>query len=349
MLLTQDHAPFPANLALINSSVCDMQELLEVDIAAQLTAMAEIAQADASIMDWLRNGQFENWRQTLPSRELGNLLESFLDTYGHRCAGESDVCNARWLTDPTPVFQGIMACAKEQPKELICMPAAQNIQKLEDAAGAKQRKAVQSLLTTIHLAAKLQSRALNAVAYILAGTRNWALAAAREAMVDDRLHEIDEVFFFELEEMKEMMTGEWNLSSMDEIRETLERRRSEHPGTSSAYAAEILIGDRPIESIAGGLPGTSGHVNGPLRRWQLPQPHICNGAVVGVGRLDSGWSLVLPIVRGIVTAQGTPLDPIVAAARIWHTPTILAIGSSYDGLVEGAQTTLDVEKLLVDQ
>ena len=111
----------------------------------------------------------------------------------------------------------------------------------------------------------------------------------------------------------------------------------------------MLIGDAEFKSVPGGLPGTTGHVTGPLRRWQLPQPHICNGAVVGVRQLDSGWSLVLPIARGFVTASGTPLDAIVAAARIWHTPTILAIGARYDGLVDGAQTTLDVEQLLVDQ
>ena len=58
---------------------------------------------------------------------------------------------------------------------------------------------------------------------------------------------------------------------------------------------------------------------------------------------------MLPVAKGIITATGTPLDPIVAAARIWHTPIILNLRDQYDALVEGAQTTVDAEHLIVDQ
>ena len=88
----------------------------------------------------------------------------------------------------------------------------------------------------------------------------------------------------------------------------------------AATPSDLLIGDVEAQAVQAGLPGTTGQVTGPLRRWRSPEPQNGNGAIVGVDQLDSGWALLLPIAQGLVTAVGTPMDPVVAAARIWHTP-----------------------------
>jgi len=117
------------------------------------------------------------------------------------------------------------------------------VQPLLDAVEAGRRKDVEQLVPRIHHLLTLQSRALHSFAYALAGTRLWALAAAKEAMLDQRLRTVDEVFFFALEEMKEMMTGEWNISSKSEIHATCARRRAEFDGNLHASAPDVLVGE----------------------------------------------------------------------------------------------------------
>ncbi len=48
------------------------------------------------------------------------------------------------------------------------------------------------------------------LARVVTATRHWLHAAAGEALEDGRLREADEIFLLELEEVKQMMTGEWS-------------------------------------------------------------------------------------------------------------------------------------------
>ena len=347
--LTQARLPYPANLFTINNAVCDVDGLVENAMATALVKMAQLVGTDAATVDWLRQPDLHNWREELPHAGLRAAMNEFLNIYGHRCADEGELSTPRWFEDPTPVLRGVLACLQKTPKHIAVMPSAQNVAKVLDAVGEKQKADAQTLLQTIRDLLWAQSHALDAVAFFLAGTRQWALAAGQEALRDARLAGLDDVFHFELEEIKQMMTGEWNISSQAEIRATAIQRREEFLQLNSIPPADLLLGDEEVTSTTVGLPGTAGQVTGPLRRWDVPQPHICNGAVVGVNHLDSGWSLLLPIARGLITATGTPLDPVVAAARQWHTPTILDLGAQYSDLIEGAETTVDVEQVLVDQ
>jgi hypothetical protein len=347
--LTQEFAPYPDNLALINNTLRDVDGLVENQMAEQMLAMAELVQPDSSTLTWLKQGQFDEWQTALSSKDVADALNAFLEAHGHRSADEGEMRNPRWGEDPTPVLKGILACTKHSAKHSVKVQATQCLEKLVEVTGDKHRKQVSDLVGKIRQAMTLQSQALNATAYIFAGTRQWALAAADEAAADGRLVEPSDIFSFELEEIKQMMTGEWNVSDIETIHATALQRDAAYADECLYRPADVLIGDAQAFPVGNGLPGTAGEATGPLRRWDTLEPHVCNGAIVGVEQLSSGWSIVLPVAKGIITATGTPLDPIVAAARIWHTPIILNLRENYDSLVEGAQTTVDAEHLIVDQ
>ena len=62
-------------------------------------------------------------------------------------------------------------------------------------------------------------------------------------MIDQRLLQLDDVFFFELEEMKRMMTGEWNVSDQQEIQATCARRKAAVGQWQQVAPSTLLIGD----------------------------------------------------------------------------------------------------------
>lgn len=347
--LTEGVEPFPANLSLINNALRDVDDLVENEMATEMLAMAALAEKSPDVLAWLKTDRFGEWQTDLPDRDVRTALDAFLSTYGHRSADEGEMSHPRWRENPTPVLKGILACAKPSAKHASKMPSTQSVDRLMAAVSADKKKEASKIVDRMRQALRLQSKALNAVAYILAGTRCWALAAAAEAMGDGRLSDISDVFYFELEEIKQMMTGEWNIANVDQIRATGEERRIAYAQWQQMRVPDLLIDDLPAKATVDGLPGSAGRVTAPLRRWDTLQPHVCNGAVVGVEQLSSGWSIVLPVAQAIITATGTPFDPVVAAARLWHTPIVLALGATYDGLVEGAQTTVDADQMIVDQ
>jgi pyruvate,water dikinase len=269
--------------------------------------------------------------------------------YGHRAIGEGEMANPRWVEQPRFLFKGILACIENNVKQPAHIPSTAAVQDLFNKIDNAERKIVERQLAQIRRLTMLQSQALYAFSYILAGTRIWALAAGQEATEDQRLRTADDSFFFELEELKRMMTGEWNVTNSEEIQATASQRRAVYDTWQRVRPAELLFDEIEIAAIYKGLPGVVGQTTGPLRRQKGLQPCLCTGAVVGAQQLDGGWAPTLPVAGGLLAAAGTPLDPIVAAARIWHVPTVVALGGDYDNLVDGAQTRLDGASGAVEQ
>lgn len=340
---------FPDNLALVNNALSDLDGLVEVEIAQELMALAHMAEEESAVTQWLKTQRYEAWQDALGEGPFAQAMQDFLDRHGHRCAGEGEMRNLRWYEDPTSLFQSIHACILHQPKAPATVPSTQSAQKLLDAVGAKRRREAEGYINLARRTLLLQSQALHAFSHILAGTREWALAAAREAMSDQRIRQEDDVFFYELEETKQMMTSEWNVSDLDGIRETAQRRRQTHAQWQTVRPHELLVGDVEAHAVRNGLTGVIGLATGPLRRQETPRPPSCKNAIVGAVRLDTGWATTLPMAAGYVTARGTPIDPIVAAARIWHIPTVLGLHQSYDQLIDGAQTQVDGVHATVEQ
>jgi hypothetical protein len=349
VMATKDKVPFPNNLIMINSALSDMDGLVESAMAKAVVAMSESMGNESATVHWLKQGDFAEWEEQAPHPAIAGSLITFLEQYGHRCMSEGEMSLPRWSEDPFPILRSALSCIEYHPKLPTKVPAVQSTQKLLETLDSKDQKQGKELLQRIRQLHSLQSRALHALAYVWAGTRRWALAAAREAQGDQRIHELQDIFFFELEEIKQMMTGEWNISSREQIQDTCRRRQAEYAAWQTQSAPELLVGDSPATPVQEGLPGVVGLVTGPLRRWGAHTKNNCRHAVIAAQTLDSGWSLALPVADAFVAAHGSPLDPFVAAARAWHHPAVVGLGAAFDTLVDGAQTTVDGDHATVTQ
>ena len=250
--LTVDRTGFPANLALIAAALDGEPNLTETMIANEMVRLGQRLAEDERTLAWLRAEAYEDWERELPDPTLITAIQNLLTVYGHRCVDEGEIRQPRWLQQPASLFALILAAAEGRMQPVTVAfadPAA-----LLDQVEAGRRKEAQQLLQKVYQLRPMQSQALHAFAYVLAGARRWALAAARDAQVDQRLLAADDAFFFELEELKEMMTGEWNISSRNEIQATNQERRQKFAEWQVATPAELLVGDNEACSKAGEIP-----------------------------------------------------------------------------------------------
>lgn len=339
----------PKHLHLINNSLSDLEGLREVDLTGEILDLARIAANDSAILAWLAKPQTADWSASVPAGPFADGLRQLLAEFGHWGVGVGEMSHPVWAEDPELIFSAIATCAKKATPGPKRIPSTAARQQLLDAVEAKNRKQAEQALDSLRSLTLLQSQALDAFAHLLAGTRIWALAAGNEAAADGRLLDPQDAFLFELEEIKQMMTGEWNVTRTDEIRQRAEERRVQYDEWQSHRAPAAFFGETPAWTALPGVPSVAGRITGPLRRQKHLRPLLCQDAVVGARRVDSGWTPTLPVAGGLIAAAGSPLDPIIAAARVWHVPTVVGLGAAYDKLVDGAQTTLDGSAGLVEQ
>ena len=263
---THPAQPFPANVPFIQAALGDLEEGVELHIAEELLILGESVAKDPATVAWLQAKNYADWPTTLPNPKLVATVETFLHHYGHRCTNEGEISHMRWQSDPSPLFAALLAYTQSTPKVPEKKATAQSIQRLLNMVTTDQRKNVQAQLQQVRELLLLQSQALHAFAYILAGTRRWAVAAAKEAQVDQRLRQTEEVFFFQLEEVKQMMTGEWNISSRQEIHDTCDQRKVEYEQWCTQAHKEagptLFFGDTAAYPTHQGVPGTIGEATG---------------------------------------------------------------------------------------
>ena len=326
-------ARHPQPDALLAQALAGQQDLVEVAIARQVATLAAAAQRNPAVLDFLATGAFAGWEATLPAGEFAEQMRAFLVAYGHRCAGEGELSNPRWAEDPTPVFQAVLAASRGT----AAPPQPVDLNALLAGIDGKQRKECRALVETMRSAMRLQSSALHTYAYVLAGARQWALAAGKEASSDARLGNFADVFFYELEEVKQMMTGEWNISDQSGIRATAEERMVQAATWRASYPGALLIGDVAARLAGAGLPGAPGAATGRI------------GAGPGAGKRpvrvavqpDAGWAIWLPASAAVVAVQGSPLEPISAAAGALGVPLVVDAGAAALAFADGATVTVD--------
>jgi len=180
-------------------------------------------------------------------------------------------------------------------------------------------------LTRDALAAHAQAR--DALAHVLAATRHWALAAAFEGMSDGRIQAVDEIFMLEIEEIKQMMTGEWH--SREHVEPLIAQRRQAQ-GQEQAPTA----GPRQPLGVAGSA------TRGKLVILSAPSTEIPDNPSIVLASESPAWWQVILQAQDVIDTGGNLLSWLAAVARAGNLPAVVG-GESYAAGPAGADILLD--------
>lgn len=180
--------------------------------------------------------QSQDWRSAAPSDGLESLsdnlrqaVERFLNDYRQWATQPLEAASPRWGEAP----EALLAAAAARPTigsrpnnpDLARRQRTEAGTALGKHLGPLSRRPFLAVFEQMQQLAQLLVESRRAFITVMATARHWALAAAREAMADGRLTSQDDVFLLELEELKQIMTGEW--VSPERVLALVERRRAE--------------------------------------------------------------------------------------------------------------------------
>lgn len=212
------------------------QGVLEAEIARRLAAMA--SHTTPALRGWIEGVDLSDWHSRLREAGLAEEFAAFLADFGTHAVALGEVSEPTWLDDPTIVVRTL-----NHPPASPAQGDDHPLNVLVASVDSKSQKQAQTLIDSLRGLVVLQSQTLHALSSILAGTRRWALGAAKEGMLDNRLRQVSDIYTFELEEIKQMMTGEWNISSIKEIHERSDKRRAQSALWRGAPPTDLYIGE----------------------------------------------------------------------------------------------------------
>lgn len=191
-----------------------------------LTQLAQAAQQDQAAVAFLQQG---DWQADLPAGGFRQAFEQFIAHFGRWAEIPLEAASPRWREAPDRLLAAIAAH--------LTQPAVPALLSLDDAAqqraaaafeigkqlGMLRRRHFQPAFDDMQQLVALAVAGHHAAVTVVDTARTWALGAAQEVVADGRLAAVEDVFLLELEELKQIMTGEW--SSPDQVRSLIAARQ----------------------------------------------------------------------------------------------------------------------------
>lgn len=181
-----------------------------------------------------------------PESEFGRVYAAFLANYGRWADQPLEIASPRWAEAPPTLLARLAVRLAEPPETALLSQSAAQQRRAEAGRAvasrldARRRREFEPVFDQLQQIVGLMPASREALVTVMAAARHWALGAAQEAVHDGRLTAADDVFLLELEELKQIMTGEWHRP--DQVLSLLDARRAEQAAWALLEPAEVVAG-----------------------------------------------------------------------------------------------------------
>jgi hypothetical protein len=227
---------------------------------------------------------------------------SALARCSHRGPGEIRPDALRW-----PEAPGLMdhLAAQGMPAWSLAKASKRRQQALavvQTSMNGGQYRQLLDLLADLGAAMRAADIAWDSLTMVMTAAQRWVGAAAREALGSGLIARPADVLYLELEELKQVATGEWHAGDRYEVRAAVaERMRETAPRPSEASAAPVTVGPGPC--------GEPLYCDSPQE--SLPP----RGAAWLAETADPGCTPLWAFANCLLTTGGDLLSPGMVAAR----------------------------------
>ncbi len=251
-----------------------------------------------------------------------------LARFGHRGPGELRPDGMRWadhlvllasLADQRPQRNSDTAHIQRQAIEAWVFGQL-------DASKSRQFEPALRRAQALCVAADV---AWDAATMVMAAAQRWAEATAGEAMAAGLIARPADVLYLELEELKQVATGEWHPGRSAAVQEEVARRRAE-------------IAGHPVERAAGQpLPAGPGQAHGPAYLASPATEQPPPSAIWLTAAADPGCAPFWLGAGAVVTVAVDPWSPGLIIARGLGVPAVIGAAEAVSATRPGQTVTVD--------
>ena len=289
-------------------------------------------------------------------------LAGFLSRYGHRAVAEIDLGMPRWSDDPAHIL-GVLANylrlddpgqAPDRQFGKAAREAEAHVARLAALAGERGRlrgALVRAALRRTRMFAGLRELPKYHIVEALAAVRGQLQIIGTDLAGAGRISEADDVFFLDLAEVREGLSGRPLQHLVAQRREDyaqeLARRHIPRVLLSDGTEPEALQAHRAGAAaepagVLTGSPASAGTVTAAARVILEPQgARLEPGEILVAPSTDPGWTPLFLTAGGLVMEMGGPNSHGAVVAREYGIPAVVGVPDATSRIVSGQNITVD--------
>jgi pyruvate,water dikinase len=349
---------------LLNESLQGQGTVISAQQILDIAALVSLVRKDVALSHALKNGwEPGRARQNSEGARFVSVFDRYLEDYGHRAVGESDVMSPRLADQPEALLEVIktqLEGPSATPEELMRrqrMVRDQALGTIRGRCGWRVDRWFVFRWWYRRLCRFFSLREANRhhlMWYSLAARR--LLLHLGELLVDRGVFTHKEDIFFlslrEREAMEKAPTETWAA--------LVKARRAELEYWKTLKVPDVIHGwDDPqpesheslpeAHGVLRGIPVSSGTVSGPVRfvRGTMDWSRVRRGDIIVAPVIDPGMAPLFGIAGGLIVELGGTLSHGAIIAREYGLPTVANVVQAMARLSEGEHVSLDAAQGVV--
>ena len=350
--------------ALLNGALQGQAAVISAQQIVRLAEVADLVRRDPQATSWFTADGWDpvEFRCRLEGTDVLRAFNRYLEDYGHRGVGESDVMSPRFADRPELLLAilrtQILAPTSATPAYIL---QRQTMVRERALAGIRARLGWRFHRWAVfswwyrRLCRFFALREANRhhLMYYSAAARSLLLRFGEWLVERGRLSSQEDIFYFKIEERADLLAG-----GSSDWRGVIQARRAERdryattsvPDTIRDWKDVVRGTDTPSpvasEGIFHGIPISAGQVVGPVRfvRSMEDWSRVCRGDILVVSAIDPGMAPLFGVAAGLVAEMGGTLSHGAIIAREYGLPAVTNVPGITTRLKEGDRISLDAER-----
>jgi rifampicin phosphotransferase len=350
--------------ALLNGALQGQASVISAQQIVRLAELGDMVRGDPKAASWFSAGGWAptEFRNKLEGTDVLRAFDRYLEDYGHRGVGESDVMSPRFADRPD-VLLAVLRTQILAPTTATTVDILQRQTMIRERALAEirarfgwrfHRWAIFSWwYRRLCRFFALREANRHHLMYYSAAARSLLLRLGEWLVEQGRLSSREDIFYFRIEERAELLA-----EGSRDWRAVIQIRRAERDRYATVSVPDMIrdwndaVRSSDVPTVVGsdgifhGIPISAGKVVGPVRfvRSMEDWSRVCRGDILVVSVIDPGMAPLFGVAAGLVAEMGGTLSHGAIIAREYGLPAVANVPRITSKLKEGDRITLDAER-----
>ena len=347
---------------LLNAALQGQGTVISAQQILRLAELTDIARREPTVRSFFTAESWKpsTFRSVLVDTQFLRAFQAYLDDYGHRGVGESDVMSPRLADNPEAILTILrtqLLSASPSHQAVLARQEQSRVAALEqikERIGWRLDRWLAFSWCYRRLGRFFALREANRhhLMYYSVAIRTLLLRLGELLVAQRRLDDREDIFFLSIDERHDFLTGHTtNWKAM--VRER--RLEREHNAAASVPDTirdwESLNQEMQLSIQTGspsrltGVPISTGFVIGPARliRSVMDWRNVMPGDILVVPVIDPGLAPLFGIAGGLIAEMGGTLSHGAIIAREYGLPAIANVQGAMAQLADGLHVTLDTK------